>query len=293
MKEGSMFLQPFKDAYFDISTTWDGLAHANVKLLNLLGWLSLIILILAVFNYINLTIAQSTGRLHELGVKQVFGADRPWLIRQFIREAIFQVALALILAFVLAIFLKPVLGGILGKEIDLLLILKDPLAILLVLAGLPLVAAVSGIYPALAILRLQPREMLLKQTGLGRKSFDVRRVLTILQFTVLVAMIISVITLVKQLKYVQDKDLGYSTELLVRMEVHYQIEEKVPAMMEDIGSLAVVKNCCASAGIPGEIWSSASDDKLATSRISTDYRFLETFETGSQVRPELFPGRIN
>jgi putative ABC transport system permease protein len=282
-------LQAFKDAYFDISTEWDGLSHANVKLLGLLGWLSMIILILAVFNYINLTIAQSTGRLHELGVRQVFGADRPWLIRQFIQEAFFQVALALALSFVLAIFLKPVLGDILGKEIDIWMILKDPLALLLVLAGLPMVAAVSGIYPALAILRLQPREMLLKQAGLGRKNFDIRRLLTIVQFTVLVALMISVLTLVKQLRYVQDKDLGYSTELLVRLMVHYRIEDKVPAMMEDISSLAVVKNCCASTGIPGAIWSSSSDDNIATSHISTNYRFLETFELELRYGRNFFP----
>jgi len=271
-------LQPFKNAYFDISTEWDGLSHANVKLLNLLGWLSLIILILSMFNYINLTIAQSTSRLHELGVKQVFGAGRPWLIRQFIREAFFQVALALVLAFILAIFLKPVLGGILGKEIDLWMILKDPMAIILVLAGLPVVATISGIYPAVVILRLQPREMLFRQVGLARRSFDIRRLLTIMQFTVLVALIISVLTLIKQLRFVEDKDLGYSTELLVRMMVHYRIKDKVPAMMEDISSLAVVKSCCASMGTPGAIWSSSSDDNLATSHISADYRFLPTFE---------------
>jgi putative ABC transport system permease protein len=281
-------LQPFKDAYFDIDTR-DGLSHANVKLLSLLSWLSLIILILAVFNYINLTIAQSTGRLHELGVKQVFGADRPWLIRQFIREAFFQVVLSLFLAFVLAIFLKPVLGGILGKPIDLLMILKDPLTLLLVLVGLPLVAGLSGIYPALAILRLQPREMLFKQTGLIRRRFDIRRLLTILQFTVLVALIISVITLVKQLRYVQDKDLGYNTELLVRLQVHYRIGDKVPAMMEDISSLAVVKSCCASGGIPGEIWSYSNDDNLATSQLSADYRFLETFELELRYGRNFFP----
>ena len=282
-------LHPFKDAYFDIDSQWDGLSHANVKLLSLLGWLSLIILILAVFNYINLTIAQSTGRLHELGVKQVFGADRAWLIRQFIREAFLQVVLALFLAFVLAIFLKPVLGGILGKDIDLLMILKDPLTLLLVLVGLPVVAALSGIYPALAILRLQPREMLFKQTGLIRRRFDIRRLLTILQFTVLVALIISVITLVKQLRYVEDKDLGYSTELLVRLMVHYHIEDKVPAMMEDISSLAVVKSCCASMGTPGAIWSNSSDDNLATSHISADYRFLETFELELRYGRNFFP----
>lgn len=68
-------LQPFKEVYFDISTPHDNLSHANVKLIRLLGWLALVILFLAVFNYINLAIAQSTGRLHELGVKQVFGKE--------------------------------------------------------------------------------------------------------------------------------------------------------------------------------------------------------------------------
>jgi putative ABC transport system permease protein len=285
----SYSLQRFKDAYFDIESEWDGLSHANVKLLNLLGWLSLIILILAVFNYINLTIAQSTGRLHELGVKQVFGADRPWLIRQFIREAFFQVVLALVLAFLLAILLKPALGGILGKEVDLWMVLKDPLTLLLILVGLPMVAAVSGFYPALVILRLQPREMLFKQSGIARQSFDIRRLLTILQFTVLVALIISVITLVKQLRYVQEKDLGYSTELLVRLPVHYRIKDKVPAMMEELSSLAVVKSCCASTGIPGEIWSYSSDENLRTSQLSADYRFLETFELELSYGRNFYP----
>ena len=93
-------LQPFKEVYFDISSPYDNLSHANVKLIRLLGWLTLVIFSLAVFNYINLAIAQSTGRLHELGVKQVFGAEREHLIRQFVNEVFFQVILALILGFV-------------------------------------------------------------------------------------------------------------------------------------------------------------------------------------------------
>ncbi|MDF1575828.1 MAG: FtsX-like permease family protein [Bacteroidales bacterium] len=289
-REGREYsLHPFRDAYFDILTQGDGLQHANVKLLNLLGWLSLIILVLAVFNYINLTIAQSTGRLHELVVKQVFGADRPLLIRQFIREAFFQVVLALLLAFVLAIFLKPVLGSILGKEIDLLMVLKDPLTLLLILLGLPAVAVISGIYPALAILRLQPRELLLKQTRPGRRSFDIRRLLTIVQFTVLMALVISLITLVKQLRYVQDKDLGFSTELLVRLLVHPRIEDKAPAMMEEISSLAMVKSCCTSMGTPGTIWNNSISDQAAASQISADYRFLETFELELIYGRNFFP----
>jgi len=270
-------LQPFKEVYFDISSSHDNLDHANVKLIRLLGWLTLIILFLAVFNYINLTIAQSTGRLHELGVKQVFGANRSFLIRQFMNEAFLQVLLALLLGFGLAILLKPLVSEILGKEIDLLIVLENPIALIEMLLGLILIAVVSGLYPALAILRLQPKQMLLNQPITFRRSFDIRRVLTMIQFTAMVALIISLITLVKQIRYVQDIDLGYNTEWLVRVPVHYRIQDKVPLLLEEIARLASVKNVCASHGTPGAIYSYSDYNDLSASHITTDYRFVETF----------------
>jgi len=270
-------LQPFKEVYFDISSPYDNLNHANVKLIRLLVWLTLIILLLAVFNYINLTIAQSTGRLHELGVKQVFGADRSFLIRQFMHEAFLQVLLALLLGFGLAILLKPLVSEILGKEIDLMMVLENPGALLEMVLGLILIAVISGFYPALAILRLQPKQMLLNQPLTSRRPFEIRRVLTVIQFTAMVALIVSLITLVKQIRYVQDMDLGYDTEWLVRIPVYYQTNETVQVILQDVSQLASVKNVCGSNGSPGEIWSSVDDGKVGASQITTDYRFVKTF----------------
>ena len=271
-------MQPFREVYFDISTPHDNLDHANVKLIRLLGWLALVILVLSVFNYINLAIAQSTGRLHELGVKQVFGANRRILVRQFINEAFLQVLLALILGFFIALLLNPVLSGILGKEISLRIILIDPVTLLFTIGGLVVIAAISGFYPALAILKLNPKEMLLNKAYSIHRSFDIRRLLTMVQFTAMVTLIISLITLIKQVRYVQDKDMGYNTELLVRIPVHYRIKDKVPALLEEISKLAVVKNVCASHGTPGDIWNYSSDGDLSASHISSDYRFIKTFD---------------
>ncbi|MFH0757605.1 MAG: FtsX-like permease family protein [Bacteroidota bacterium] len=270
-------MQPFREVYFDISTPYDNLSHANVKLIRLLGWLALVILLLALFNYINLAIAQSTGRLHELGVKQVFGADRRFLIRQFIHEAFVQVLVALILGFFIALLLNPAVSGILEKEIRIMTIMKDPLALLLVFAGVLLISMGSGFYPALAILRLQPKQMLLNQVLTIRRSFHIRRVLTFVQFTAMVALIISLITLVKQVRFVQEKNMGYDTELLVRIPVHYRISDRVPALLEEISKMAVVKQVCASHGTPGDIWNYSSDDNISTSHISSNHRFIETF----------------
>ena len=269
-------LQPFQEVYFDI-TSHDNLDHANVKLIRLLGWLTLIILFLAVFNYINLTIAQSTGRLHELGVKQVFGADRSFLIRQFMNEAFLQIILALFLAFGLALLMKPLVSDILGKKIELMMVLENTMALIEMLLGLVLIALISGIYPALAILRLQPKQMLINQPITTRRSFDIRRVLTMIQFTAMVALIISLITLLKQIRYVQDMDMGYITEWLVRIPVHYQIQDKAPVLLQEISQMASVKTVCGSTGTPGEIWSEYENDKVRTSQITADYRFVETF----------------
>jgi putative ABC transport system permease protein len=269
-------LQPFQEVYFDI-TSHDNLDHANVKLIRLLGWLTLIILFLAVFNYINLTIAQSTGRLHELGVKQVFGADRSFLIRQFMNEAFLQIILALFLAFGLALLMKPLVSDILGKKIELMMVLENTMALIEMLLGLVLIALISGIYPALAILRLQPKQMLINQPITTRRSFDIRRVLTMIQFTAMVALIISLITLLKQIRYVQDMDMGYNTEWLVRIPVHYQIQDKAPVLLQEISQMASVKTVCGSTGTPGEIWSEYENDKVRTSQITADYRFVETF----------------
>jgi len=270
-------LQPFKEVYFDITSSYDNLDHANVKLVRLLVWLTLIILFLAVFNYINLTIAMSTGRLHELGVKQVFGADRSFLIRQFMNEAFLQLLFALFLGFAMAILLNPVISDILGKKIEIRMALENPVAILEILLALVLIAVISGFYPALSILRLQPKQMLLNHPTTSRRTFDIRRVLTMIQFTAMVALIISLITLVKQIRYVQKRDLGYNTEWLVRIPVHYRIQDKVPVLLEEISRLASVKNVCASHGTPGAIYSYSDNDDLSASDITTDYRFVQTF----------------
>jgi putative ABC transport system permease protein len=157
-------------------------------------------------------------------------------------------------------------------------LLYEPFILLLILAGIMAIALLSGVYPALAILRLQPRLLLVKQVHRVRAAFDIRRVLTVIQFTATVTLIICLLTLVKQVRYVQQKDLGYNTEWLVRIAVHWRIAGNVPALLEEISKLASVKSVCATHGTPGAIWSYSSYEGLSASSISSDHRFIQTFQ---------------
>ncbi len=289
-------LQKFSDIYFDTTIIHDDLQHANVKLIKLLSWLTFVLLVLAVFNYVNLSIAQSTNRLHEIGVKQVFGAGRRVLIFQFVSEAFLQVLLSFVIACALAFTIRPVLTEILGKEIQLSYIITTPVAIITLVTGLLAIAIFSGIYPALVTLRVQPQMLLLKQTSNIHESFDTKRILIVIQFAATIGLIISLLTISKQVNYVKNKDLGYNTELLVQIPVHYRIKKSVPLMLEEISDIAQVKSICASHGIPGSIWNYSSNNEFPdVSVITSGSLFIKTFELPILMGRNFFPdeqGRV-
>jgi putative ABC transport system permease protein len=120
---------PFKNVYFDTKLN-DDLEHANIQLIRLLVWLTIILLFLAVFNYVNLSIAHSLSRLREFGMKKVLGLGKVPLVGQFIAEALITVMISLGIAIYLGIFTKPVFEEMFGKAIRLQDLVSSPVIIL-------------------------------------------------------------------------------------------------------------------------------------------------------------------
>ncbi len=272
------YLEKFTDVYFNPDVVYDDLNHANLKLIKLLTALSLVILLLSVFNYVNLSIAESMKRLHEYGVRQVFGANRLQLVWQFFIEAFLKIFLSLVVAFFLAIPVKRLLIEILGKEIDMSAIFGSFPAIVLMLISLFILSSFSAVYISFIILKVQPRLLLIKQTSQLRDSFFTRQVMIVLQFVATILLIISLITIRKQVNYVRNKDLGYNTELLVRIPVHFKLKSKLQVILDEIRQVSQVKSACFSHGTPGAIYSYSNTDELEdVSQIASDYAFVPTF----------------
>jgi putative ABC transport system permease protein len=270
-------LSPFKDAYFT-PITYDGLIHANVKLIDLLSCLTLSIFIFALFNYINFTVTKITSEFKNVGMHQVLGASKYSVFRRFIDEALVQLIVSLLFAIALVFLLKPLIESILGQEIVFNTLLNSLPVMLAIAICVVFVAILAGSYPAYVALKAKPVTMLKnKITGLNKQR-DIRMPLNIIQFSASIVAVVAFITIQQQINFCKNKEVGFDTGQLVRISVHYKIKDHVPALMDKIGSLAGVKNICPTHGTPWAIYSNSENEENGRfDQICSDSHFLETF----------------
>jgi putative ABC transport system permease protein len=274
----SYSLLPYKNAYFDLSLGWDDLQHCNIKLLKLLSLLTVILLLMSVFNYVNLSVAHNTGRIKEFGVKQALGAGSVRLFLQFLAEALLTIVIATTAGALLAVIIKPLFVSLLGKEFALAELVSKPMLMILCISSLFLISLACAIYPALLATKIRARDLMQKKIP-GREVFDIRKILNIAQFAATTVLIISLIVLTRQIKYVKTMDLGFSTEQLINIPIHWQAKEKAASLKNEFRSIAGVKEVCYSFGNPGNIYSyNEYDNTGKVSSICSDYSFVRTFE---------------
>ncbi len=271
-------LLPYKNVYFDTSFRGDNLKHANIKLIHLLAWLAILLLFLAVFNYVNLCIAQNTTRFKEFGVKKTFGARRKNVFVQLIGETLFTTLISTVFSFIIAFILLPVFIELFGKEFSLYSLVHTPVLVLISIISIGAIAVVSAIYPAQIATKANAKELLQKLTFKGASGFNIRKILNILQFAVTIAILISFILITKQIKFAKNINFGFSTEQLIRIPLHWRAADKVDILIEKLNQIPGLKKSCASHGTPGGIYNYSEDDKMGrTAEITSNYRFIETF----------------
>ncbi len=155
-----LYLQPLSDIYlqskFDFQTDWG--KRSDILYVYLFASIGLIVLLIAIFNFVNLATARATQRLKEVGVRKMAGAGRTTLICQFLFEALLVVLLATGAAFVLASQTLPLLNQLAEKQLSLPLISGS--FWLLIGAFVFLMTLFSGLFPALALSSLMPAKIL-------------------------------------------------------------------------------------------------------------------------------------
>jgi putative ABC transport system permease protein len=272
---------PFKETYFTTDIDRSQTSHANLKLIRLLIVVTSIIMILAVFNYINLSTAGYTDRYREIAIKKVTGAGRTQIFTQFMFESFVVCFISFLLAVYLSTFLEPLIEKFLDKKVDLSL-LFHPKILLWIPAGVILLSFISGFYPAWSVSGLNPVYILSKNDAMKNRPFGLRAVLNILQNTVSVALIIALIILLKQINFVRTSDYGFETEKLIRVDVHWRLSNKVALIRDKLLSYPSIKDVCFTHGTPGTIYSTSSWDVdgsvIDLNELSTDSSFFSVFQ---------------
>ncbi|NIJ51864.1 ABC transporter permease [Dyadobacter arcticus] len=179
--------------------------------------IAVFVLLMASINFINISIANSMKRAREVGIRKTTGSNQAQILFQFLGEPAFLNIVALTLAIILTIPVLPVFNQLSGKQINISDIFSQQLLMLL-FAILLFNTVVSGLYPAYMLSKLSPVEVLyqrIKLSGLG--GFG--RGLVVFQFVVAILLGIATFVFYAQMRFVEDKDLGYSPSQIIKIGI--------------------------------------------------------------------------
>jgi ABC-type antimicrobial peptide transport system permease subunit len=246
------------------------------------------ILLIACINFMNLSTARSEKRAKEVGIRKVVGAEKQSLIGQFLIESILIALIAGIIATGIVELFLPSFNTLTKKQLFI-----DFKNLDFWLAGLGFIlftGILAGSYPAFFLSAFRPVVVLKGSFKKPHALVTPRKILVILQFTFAIILIISTIVIQKQIKYAQDREIGYARNNLAYIFLEGDIEKNYePIKNEMLGSGAV--NAVSKTSAPmTEGWSNTwgigwegkdTTNKIIIDRFCSDGNLVKT--TGMKV----------
>jgi putative ABC transport system permease protein len=208
-------LFPLKGVYFHSSFMINNdFPQGDVATVEIYSAAAFLLLFIACVNYLMLSLGKASLRTREVGVRKVFGARDSDLLRQAIVESTLMTLLALPFALALVELLLQNLTGLLGTTI------AGPyfhhMEYLLAFIALTVfVGLAAGGYVSLYLSRFNPIDILNRKLGSGPRKVFLRRVLMISQMIIFLALTLTSLAVYKQLRYFQDRDMGFNKQDLV------------------------------------------------------------------------------
>jgi putative ABC transport system permease protein len=217
----------------------------NVYILSFIGFF---LIFLACVNFMNLSTAHSLKRAKEVGIRKTLGSNRIQLIVQFLTESGLVAFASMILAIVIAFFALPFFNDLAGRKISIPF--TEPLFYVAILLITLLLGLFSGSYPAFVISRFIPVDTL-KGNGMKNSSkWNIRSMLVVFQFGIAVFLIVGTLVVFQQLKFIQNKDLGFDKEQVLVINDTYAAGQQLNAFKQDILNLSAVKSATVSGFMP-------------------------------------------
>jgi len=212
--ETRYYLQPLLSINLAPNFNADMKVGGSAKTVAISIALSVLLLMISSFNYINMSIAQAGIRAKEVGVRKVLGATRGQLVIQFLTESVMIVLISALLACGIVELLLPAFNQLVGRELMIGSWSQYMAGIAIITVS---IGVISGLYPALFISSFSVQRVLSGDFSRGKTAIMVRKLLMILQSALSVSLIISAISLYLQLDYLQNLSVNYAKEQRIRV----------------------------------------------------------------------------
>ena len=212
----SVFMEPLSKAR--LHSIMDGYpeGRGNYQFLLIMMGLSILILILSIVNYINLATANAIKRAKEVGIRKIVGASKGNIIFQFILETTLITLFSILLALVLVELTLPYYNNFLNKN---LMIIGGQFYLQLMLIFVITILA-AGIFPAFYVSNFETLKVLKGNFSRSKNGVWLRNGMLIFQFAVAAFFIIGSHIVYQQVKYLNDKDLGFKGDQIIAVDLN-------------------------------------------------------------------------
>jgi putative ABC transport system permease protein len=251
------FIQPLTDIHLHSHLEFEIEPNGDIAYVYIFSIIAIGILLVAGINFVNLATARSVTRAREVAIRKTVGSRRPQLIRQFLAETTLMSFIAVLLALLAVQVLLPTFNTITGKDLAIPY-LQNVYTIPSLFGVVLFVGILAGVYPAFFLASFDPAVVLKSETvGRTRKS-NLRNVLVVFQFTVSIVLIVGTFIVNRQLRYIQNKNLGFNKDQIIVVKKTDDIGNQIQTFRQELVKDAKVIDATNTGRLIGETFGNSA-----------------------------------
>lgn len=245
------FLQPVRTIHLDSHLEAEHQPNGSRSLVSIFSIIAVFVLLIACINFMNLATARSSERAREVGIRKALGSTTQQLAAQFLTESVLLSLFSLVIAGLLVASLLASFNTIAGKSLSLYSLVRWE-TLPLLLGGAVSVGLLAGSYPAGVLSAFEPIKVLKGKFSSTRQGHLLRNGLVVFQFAISVLLIVSTIVVFSQLSFIQQKELGFTKESVVKIQGAFFLDKTTEAFKQEVAKLSGVASVGGTSSTPGE-----------------------------------------
>ena len=241
-------LLPLNELYFSDLNEFGAVNSGNKRFVIVLLSVGVLILIFAIFNYINLTVAQAGQRAKEMATRRLLGSSRGELFMRLMVESTLLTVISFGVGWLLAHAAAPFVNNLLQTQVDL----GATFTLVWVIAAIALILLIgvlSGLLPAVLISSVKPIDIV-RGTFRRQSKMVFSKVFITFQNTITIAMIAAAIVMILQSYHLIGAPLGYHTKNILEVSNGFSNNSDRNAAIDEFGRQSFVKRVGLVAGMP-------------------------------------------
>ncbi len=252
------------EAFFATGNSNGLTRQGSAQMLRLLTVVVLLLLLSAIFNYVNLSLALTGKRAKEMATRRLLGADKTGILWKYIGESVAFTAVCFGAALLLADLLVPMMNSLvstsdpdelmlgMGDNSVRLSFMMTPGYILAYIAGILILGVINGLPPAVAASRYQPIDVI-KGTLRRRNKMVLSKVFIVVQNILSVFLIALALVMEVQMRHMLTRPMHAATDNLYYIEYSAQNYDAMKLFKDKVEALPFVTKAGVGRGIPGLI----------------------------------------